>query len=168
MRKTTKDIIFSIFVFAGAITIFLFNYQNPDFWNANIVQVLTLVISIFLSFFLVQRFTDRRRKTDCYEEILNYIQETICLNINIFSNSQEALLLQKSVANKIKHLKDHSFKEVKDDLQYIENEFTELRQLYSNHKQSDAELQSIQHDLTRHKTNISDKIDKIMLTLYDI
>lgn len=168
MKKHTKEIIFIIFVFAGAITIVLLNFRDPDFWSANIVQVLTLVISVFLSFFLVQRFTDKRRKIDCYEEILNNIQETICLNEIIFSNSQEALLLQKSVANKIKHLKDHSFKEVQSDLEYIDNEFTELRQLYSNHQQSSDSLQSIELDLTRHKTNISGKIDKIMLTLYDI
>lgn len=89
-------------------------------------------------------------------------------NSVIFSTNKEALVMQKSVANKIKHLKEHAFAQIKNDIEYIEDQFEELRVLYGNHNQSANELKRVDPDMIRHKTNISDKIDKIKLELYDM
>ena len=110
----------------------------------------------------------KRRKIDCFEHILTEIQKNIDNNTILFSLDNEALTLQKSISNKIKHLQDHSFSQIAKDLEYINDEFTELRELYDNHKQSASSLKQIDSDITRHKANISNKIDKIKLVLYDI
>lgn len=86
----------------------------------------------------------------------------------IFSADKEAIVLQKSVSNKLKHLLDHSFSAVKSDLEYINSEFIELRELYDNHKKSKESLEEIKPDIVRHQVNISDKIDKIRLNLFEI
>lgn len=167
-RKVISNILFICITAIFALLLLFKNLNSTSFWDANFIQILTLTVTATLSFFFVQRLTDKRRKIDCYEHILNEIQSIIDNNTNIFSLSQDALLLQKSIANKIKYLKEHSFAEIKTDLEYIEDQFQELRDLYGNHQTSAADLKSIEPDMTKHKTNISDKIDKIKLELYDM
>lgn len=168
VRKKLSNIIFAVFIF-GIGTFFIYkNYNSASFWNASLIQILTLLVAAGLSFFFVQRLTDKRRKIDCYEHILNEIQNIIDNNPTIFSIDKEALVLQQSVANKIKYLQEHSFSQTKTDLEYIREHFNELRELYGNHKQNYGSLKSIESDMMRHKTNISDKIDKIKLELYDM
>lgn len=163
-----SDKLYILIVLVIASVMIFRNYKYSTFWNANLIQILTITLTAIISFFFVQRLTDRRRKIDCFEHILTEIQNLINNNDVIFSYDKNATNLQKSVANKIKHLKDHGFKEISADLEYINNEFTELRELYDNHNQSVDSLKAITLDLNRHKINISDKIDKIRLSLYEI
>ena len=167
-RKNVSTILFIIILFLISAVLINKNVNSANFWTANFIQILTFIVTSGLSFFFVQRLTDKRRKIDCYEHILNEIQNVIENNTKIFSTEKEALFLQKSTANKIKHLKEHSFPSIKSDLEYIENQFQELRDLYGNHKSNSRELQAISLDMFKHKTNISDKIDKIKLKLYDM
>lgn len=162
------EIIYIVVISLIALVIIIVNLPNEDFWTVNIIQILTFWLTAIISFFFVQRLTDKRRKIDCYEHILTEIQNNINDNGMLFSHTKEALTLQKSIANKIKHLQDHSFSQISKDLKYISDEFTELRELYDNHNQSPSSLSLINSDISRHKANISDKIDKIKLVLYDI
>ena len=167
-HKTVSTLFFVATIIIVSLFLFCKNFNSSNFWTANFIQILTLIVTSGLSFFFVQKLTDKRRKIDCYEHILNEVQNIVENNATIFSVDKEALLLQKSIANKIKYLKEHSFSEIKSDLEYIENQFQELRDLYGNHNSSSYELKNIELDMLKHKTNISDKIDKIKLELYDM
>lgn len=166
-RKRVTNILFSVTAFSISIFLFLKNIKGENFWSASFIQILTLLVTAALSFFFVQKLTDKRRKIDFYLRILDEIQIMVDNSI-IFSTNKEALVMQKSVANKIKHLKEHAFVQIKPDMTYIEEQFEELRDLFGNHNQSDEELKRIEPDMIKHKTNISDKIDKIKLELCDI
>ena len=167
-QKRITNFVFIAIVSAVGIFLIIMNVKNVNFWSASFIQILTLVVTAALSFFFVQKLTDKRRKIDCYQHILSEIQNMIDNNSVIFSTNKEALVMQKSVANKIKHLKEHAFAQIKNDIEYIEDQFEELRVLYGNHNQSANELKRVDPDMIRHKTNISDKIDKIKLELYDM
>lgn len=166
-KTITNFIFFAVIVILTGF-LFLKNYNSATFWTASFIQILTLTVTAILSFFFVQKLTDKRRKIDCYEHILTEIQNVINNDTYIFAISKEALLLQQSIANKIKYLKEHSFTEIKSDLEYIEDQFQELRDLYGNHKSSTFDLEKVNLDMLKHKTNISDKVDKIKLKLYDM
>lgn len=168
MRLRREDIIICIPVCLVSIVMIVKNYMNKLFWSASLLQILTFSFTVILSFMIVQRITDRRRKIDCYDHFLSDIQNIINTDTSIFSLSSNAMNKQKSVANRIKYLCDHSFPQTHADLEYISKEFTELRELYDNHKQNENELKSIEADMNRHKGNISDKIDKLKLVLFDI
>lgn len=166
--KNKFNILFFVITVPIAGFLIFKNWGTENFWDASFIQIATLFVAATLSFFFVQKLTDKRRKVDCFDHVLTEIQNKIDNDIIIFSLNKNALTLQKSIANKIKHLKEHSFPKIKEDLEYIENQFEELRSLYGNHRTSDADLKSVEPDMIRHKTNISDKIDKIKLELYDM
>ena len=89
-------------------------------------------------------------------------------------NKQEQLWLVKHFYTRLKEritdtsILESIMEQIKNDIEYIEDQFEELRVLYGNHNQSANELKRVEPDMIRHKTNISDKIDKIKLELYDM
>lgn len=168
MKIKTKDIIFVIIVVCISVFIAYKNIHNKNFWDTNIIQILTLMLTSIISFFFVQHLTDKRRKIDCIEHIIVEIQHTISNDELIFSANKTAISIQVSIGNRLKHLKDNSFCQVQSDIDYVYNEYIELRELYSNHSQNAESLESIQADMQRHIHNISDKCDKIRLALYEI
>lgn len=60
--------LFGLVVLVVVFVLGLKNYQNANFWDANFVQIITLVMTAVLSFFFVQHLTDKRRKTDLYDK----------------------------------------------------------------------------------------------------
>ena len=163
-RKKITNFLFVVIIVILSGFLISKNYSSENFWTASFIQILTLIVTSGLSFFFVQKLTDKRRKIDCYEHILNEVQNIVENNTKIFSVEKEALLLQKSIANKIKYLKEHSFSEIKSDLEYIENQFQELRDLYGNHSTNIYELKNIELDMLKHKTNIF----KLLLSMFII
>lgn len=169
MGRKIKNYIGIIIIAVISIALLIVNgVKNENFLMANITQILSLLVTAILSVYFVQRLTDKRRKTDCYERILGEIKTAIHDDKAFFSTDREALMLQTSIANKVKHLQEYAFPQIKDDLKYIENEYTELRELYGNHKDSVESLLKIRLDIVRHQSNIDDKIDKIQLMLYEL
>lgn len=170
IKKYFSKITLIIVICFLAIIGFMFFYNlknNNDFLKANFIQLLPLILTVLLSFVFVQRLTDQRRKIDFYQRMLDEIQKIIDTNSDLFSAKPEAIFLQKSVANKILHLQEHSFAKIVDDLNYIDQRFTALRELYAENK-NDLDSETVQRIIRKDKINISDKIDKIKLTLYDI
>ncbi len=141
------------------------NCKTIDFYEANLLQILTFILATMISFSFVQHRTDKRRKVDCIEHIIIEIQNLINNSEILFSLEREALILQSLIANKIKYLKEKGFSQTTPDIDYISSEFEELRSLYANHIQ---DLDTIKEDLNRHKINISTKCDKVRLTLYEL
>lgn len=167
-RKIKKNIGIIVIAIISTILIIVNGIKNEDFLTANITQILSLLVTAIFSVYFVQRLTDRRRKTDCFEQILREIKLGIYDEKTFLSTSREALMFQASIANKIKHLQEYAFSQIKDDLKYIEDEYTELRELYGNHNDSAESLEKIRLDIVRHQNNIGDKIDKIQLMLYEL
>jgi len=144
------------------------NFGNENFWEANLIQILTLLLTSILSFYLVQHLTDKRRKVDCIDHILCEIQCSLETDETIYSDCKEALRKQGTIANRIKLLKEYSFSQIQSEIEYISKEFEETRDLYSNHFQKAEGLEPIIDDINRHKDNIMLKCDKIRIMLYNL
>ena len=63
-------------------------------------------------------------------------------------------------------MKDAGFTDIEGDIEFIETNFENIRDLYSNHNQSEEALQRVKVDIDKHRMNIVDKCSKIRVGLY--
>lgn len=168
MKKKFDKKILIIIIGIVVIVFFVFmNYDNTFFFDATAIELIMLLVGILLTFFYVERRNDKERKNIAIEHLIDSI-EGIVDNPKFctLDENRTALMLHKSCGNKIKYLKDASIKEFKDDIDFISNEFDEIRALYSEHMENENELKMLENDFKRHVQNIRDKCDKIRINLY--
>lgn len=139
------------------------NYEKETFFSASLVDIVTIIIAVFITYALTMSEDDRQRRNQCIEQIVLEI-EALVINESVFSGQKNvALMKQRSCANRIKYLKDAGFEDINSDILFIENHFKEIRDLYSNHQN---DLHSVRTDFERHQNLISDKYNKIRVGLY--
>ena len=159
-----RSIIFGVVLIMAVILVFA-NYKSTTFWEAKITDIITIVLGAVITFFITERMTDKRRRNDCIEHIIMEI-EAFVSDAENFKINKNTLLKQASCANRIKYLKDASFSDIEDDVAFIEQHFSEIRNLYSNHNSSDESLNEVRIDIDRHIDQIVDKCSKIRIGLY--
>lgn len=59
-QKRITNFVFIAIVSAVGIFLIIMNVKNVNFWSASFIQILTLVVTAALSFFFVQKLTDKR------------------------------------------------------------------------------------------------------------
>ena len=167
MKWVKEHLEIIIVVVAILLCIFLIckNYKDPCFFRADIIDILTILIGSIFVIYFSERMTDRRRRNDCIEHIVEEIEQYI-LDDNNYKINKSTFIKHQSCANRIKYLRDASFTDIKDDIEYIQRHFEEIRTLYSNHSNSEEELEAIRVDIDRHRANINDKCSKIRIGLY--
>lgn len=139
------------------------NYKASAFFEASLVDIVTIIIAVFITYVLTMSEGDRQRRNQCIEQIILEI-EALVVNESVFSEQNHvAFMKQRSCANRIKYLKDADFADITADIIFIENHFNEIRDLYSNHKD---DLGSVRIDFEKHQNLISDKCNKIRVGLY--
>lgn len=157
---------FLIIVAIGDTIWLIYNLLNNDkFFEASLMQILTLFVAIFISYFLVQQKNDNRRKVDFINRTLHEVMLLLEDEKLLDSDRKKTLVIQKSIANRLQAIEKNSFKEIKQDMDYVVKEFEEIRELYSNHTDN---LGEVEMDINRHKINISDKCIKIEAELFNI
>ncbi len=144
----------------------IYNCCNKRFFEASFIDIVSIGVIIFFTFYLSENINDTRRRNDCIEHIIMEIQEMVSGPKVFSNNSKSALSTQASCANKIKYLKDGNFKEIKDDIDFISEKFQVIRDLYSDHSQDPNDLGVVQVDFERYQMLINDKCDKIRIELY--
>ncbi len=169
LRSTVKRNPLATITIVSAIAIcallFFKNMRRCNFFSANLVEILTILLGIIVAFYLAEHMTDQRRRNDCIEHVIAEIESFVSKDEN-FSLNASALMKQTSCANRIKYLKDASFPDIKDDITFIETHFIEIRDLFSNHSASDEELKTVKKDIDKHRDCIVDKCCKIRIGLY--
>lgn len=141
------------------------NWKQAEFFAANLTDIITLIVGIVIAVFITERLTDQRRRNDCIEHIVMEI-ESFITNDDNFRIDKSTYIKHGSCANRIKYLKDAGFTDIKGDIEFIESNFENIRDLYSHHNQSDEELLRVKLDIDKHRTNIVDKCNKIRIGLY--
>ena len=151
-------------VFFLCIFLIIKNCTHPDFFIADLTDIITIIVRVIIAGFITERLTDQRRRNDCIEHIIMEIESTITEENNFYSDDRSILSKHTSCANRIKYLKDASFSDVQTDIEFIESHFEEIRNLYSEHKDN---LQGVKPDIDRHRDYIIDKCNKIRIGLYN-
>ena len=146
-----------------ALLLIVKNYKEATFFSASLVDIVTIIIAVFITYALTMSEDDRQRRNQCIEQIILEI-EALVISESVFSEQRNvAFMKQRSCANRIKYLKDAGFEDINNDILFIENHFKEIRDLYSNHQN---DLDSVRSDFEKHQNLISDKCNKIRVGLY--
>ena len=141
------------------------NFSSATFWEASFVDIITIGLAVFVSFYLTENLNDKRRRNDCIEHIIIEIEQMMYED-SMFLHDKKTLIRQASCANRIKYLKNAQFQDIQEDIDFIEREFQEIRDLYSSHNQTEKKLKEVQDDFERHRKLICDKCNKIRVGLY--
>ncbi len=143
------------------------NFEMPEFFKASFVDIITIILAVFITYYLTEKNNNIRRRNDCIEHILLEIEEMINDEI-FFSTNKRALQHQSSCANRIKYIKEAGFYDIQEEINFIAEKFDEIRDLYSNHSQNKNELQKVFIDFEKHRDYICDKCNKIRVEIYKI
>lgn len=172
-RKGTIIIACIIGVVFGALTIYNIFYNSEGFWKISIYHILSLVFVIFISYFLVQKRTDERQKVSMVDKMIEDIQKSVSMDVVVGYETEEdrkqALLYQKSIANRIDYLQKSSVCSViKEDLEYIKKEMESLREFYGNHMNDKSYMEKSTTDFNKYIVNICDKCYAMRLQIYSL
>ena len=165
MNKQPANIIVTIVFLIVGISLAIKNWASEDFWNANIIDLLTVGIGVIVAFLLTQKKEDKRRRDDCIEHIIIEIEDTVNKDSN-FESDRNALMQQTSCANKIKYLIDAGFTDIQADIKFIETQFNAIRDVYSNNNSDKNKLNRVKTDIDYRRRLIIDKCCKIRVGLY--
>ena len=154
-----------LLVLAISCVLIIKNCRDNTFYKANLVNIATLIIAGIITVAISDRNNRRNRRNDCIEHLVLEIEKMVS-DDSAFSKNDMALIVQQSCGNRIKYLKEAGFKDIDDDVEFISTHFEELRLLYSENSQNDAKLNGVKETMQRLRSNISDKCNKIRVSLY--
>lgn len=107
------------------------NYWSDYFWRASLVNIITIFVAGFVTYYLKEQKDDSVRRNACIESIVGEI-ENMVLSTEIMSDSRpKALSKQTACSSRIKYLKDANIKGIQEDIDFIDQHFWQLRDLYS-------------------------------------
>lgn len=161
-KKKVWLILSSILV--GDVALFVVGLKcSKDFWGITLNGILSLNLTALVSVFLVQVLAGQRRKHDFLVKLLdNLIKDLSDEDLLNRNNHVRASILQKSIANKLLYISQACPVKLGTDIEYINNEFDNLRTYYGDHNSTEADDPYYE----RVKTNIGDKIVKLQLELH--
>lgn len=163
----------SIILVIVAITVYNIIF-NCSFWKVSIAQILTLIIAIGVAFFASQYKTDERKQKEHTENLVIKIQKIVLedqfVRFSCEDDTKTITVNNRRISNAIDVLKEYSkrlnSKDIKDDTEYIENEFKQYR-MFVEEKIGDLDyLSKSESILRKYSENISSKCDALVLHLY--
>ena len=157
----------------GATIIGLLVYNavnNKDFWVLSLSQGLTLSIAIIIAFYASQFRNDERKLKEITEKLLyklqKYINSEIFVDVGEFEK-REVLTNNKKISNVIDSIsKCSSSFHIKDDLNYIKDEFKEYKSFVGDHIEDKEYLKKSKAEYQKIASNIDSKCDSIIISLY--
>lgn len=113
-------------------------FKNPDFWKISVGNVLTLLVTLVITFLLTQKMTDERRKKDAVAKILDRLYILVSDPRMVKIQEKETVdfvnIQNRTISNKIscleKFAEDFGFT---DDVNKMKGDFDTYEQLFSDH-----------------------------------
>ncbi len=161
-----------ITVIIFAVAVYSVFSTGSVFFHISVFQVLSLLFVLYITYFLSQRRNDERRKIDIVDKMIFKIQEDVVKSELINYKSEEdksmALLLQKSIANRLEYLNDSKIgSDIKGELEYIIAEVEKMREFYGSHMNDEEYMKKSSNDFRKYIVNISDKCNLMHIKLYE-
>lgn len=140
-------------------------FYNNEFFETSFTTIISIIIAVMVSYFLTQKKTDDRRKSEKIDKLLYKIQEIICDEKFTVVKEQD-LIIHRSVANKIVYLKDNITDEgMKGLINRMEEIFEEYRDFYSNHYKDTEYMEKSTKELANYVSRMDDLCDEIHMKL---
>lgn len=169
-RRIVKYIILIVILaLLGAFAIYNI-ICNDSFFTASLANIITIAIAVFVSFYLVQRWTDERKRKEIFLSLLTKLQSVIEDEnaYNFDAQSKDEITMRKrDISNWIKILEDANPPYIKDeDVKFIREKFDEYSDIIGNHIDDLDALRKLKKDLKRPIDLMESKIVKIELDIF--
>lgn len=145
--------------------------KNTNFFQASIIEIITLLVAIFLSYVFTEKNSNERRLKEALEVIIEKTQMKLNMNVLVKINNEEDLrqvrIIKRSLENNFTLLKENSecFK-IKEDIEYIIQQLENYNSIIDNHINDIEHLSNAEVDLNRYILLIDDKLNQVRVKLY--
>ncbi len=168
--KNSKMLFCFVVVIVAALS-FLMGYninQNTQFLNISASVIINVLVAAGITFYFTQRKHDERKQKEIVATIIlrlqTYLDKECAYKIEDTNNT---LMNNRAINNSIAALKAcGEYKKYKSGLDYIENQFKHYKNLFGNHKHDLEYLKKSEPEFSRFTTNMSSKLEKILVQLY--
>lgn len=170
MKKTTLYVIVGV-IGLSVLLVALYNIKhNENFWDTSATTCISLIIAGGLSFYVVQRQTDRRKQKDIFMQLLGSLKDLTDdeKSYRLVDRSTEEILMQKrAMNNKIAFIKKYSQNfSIERDVLFLEEKHNEYVAVIDGHINDLETLGKLGADLKRPLSLMSQKIFEMMFNLY--
>ncbi len=146
-----------------------FGFYDDSFYEANLVQIITLAIAYFFTYYFTQIKLDVREKKRVLNEYISELDKKINeININMITsqNSKDFMDHMRSIENilyLIEKIKDEY--NITENIDYIKNELNEIKSIVSDHIGNNEELTFSLQTIKRHINLTSAKLKEVLFYL---
>ena len=144
---------------------------NPSFWNCSFANCLTLLVAVFISFFLVQKRADRKNQKDALVKLLNAIQDLAdtkdAYEVHENDDPNTLTMRKRQLSNYAGILKKNADQfGITDEATFINDKVEEYADFLGNHIDDLNYLSHSAKDLRRPLELRDSKIYEIIFKLY--
>lgn len=146
--------------------------KNNNFFKTSFGTCLTLLIALIVSFYLSNKVTDKRRQKEIYINILTKFQ-TLIEDNSLWDYEKEndldlIKMKKRKLNNYINTLKKYeNIYCVKEEIDFIDNRLSEYIEVVGDHIDDSEYLIKSKKELKRPLDLISQKLDEVMMKMYD-
>lgn len=172
-NKLTLPLLAAVILSVAVIIVCLINIcqKNKSFWEMNFSTGLSIIVGIWISFLLVQRQTDIRKKKDALCDLMKSIQNIVTDDDAYLINesiTQESLTMRtRDLNNQLGILKKYGCEfGLDDDISFIEEKTKEYEQIIGDHITDLPHLRKSALELQRPLNLIETRLFDMILKLY--
>lgn len=144
--------------------------NNTDFWDASAVNIITIIIAVVISYFFVQRKSDKRKQKDILLDLISKLQLQVSDEkaFDFTGQTREEILMRnRDISNKINILNEvKDIFSIQEEMDFICKEIEEYLNLIGNHSTDLEYLIKSKQELERPLTLISNKLFEMSINLY--
>jgi len=178
MKSDFRPLNLLIIIPFAAIVVFWTCYSNANpksYFSAPLYSIVTISLGIFVSYYLVQKNTDTRKRSDIAEKLLEQTKgksaELLGLLHNDNVNEERAFVLKRAINNKIENCCNLKLKQsCKEKLLMCKEEVRKLDRAFDNMKTNMANSQdnssACKQEIIKSLEDIEYHCDKIIIDLW--
>ena len=144
---------------------------NDKFWSVTAFDCLSLLIVVGVSFFIVERQTDKRKQKELFISLLEalkvLVEDKASYNFEKISR-EEVLMRMREIRLKLGLIQKYSKKfRIEGDYDFLNEKFKEYETVIDNHPTDMKLLAQLHKELYRPLNLMSQRIFEIMIAMYD-
>ena len=147
------------------------NSGNDEFWSVSAFDCLSLLIAVGVSFFIVERQTDKRKQKELFISLLESLKVLTedKASYDFSGLSQAAVLMRmREIRLKLQLIKNYSEKfGIQRDYAFLNEKYEEYQAIVDNHPSNMDLLTQLHQELYRPLNLMSQRIFEIMIALYN-
>ena len=166
-----RHIVTFIIVLAVLIVAVINCLNNESFWTLSFGGCLTLIVAIYVSYFLVQQKTDERSKKEVLIKLISTIQSTVTDEKACIVNRKEDTLyltmVKRRLSNYLNVLEKYGPDYFKlEDIRFIKEKYDEYDSFIGEHINDVDYLSKSYNDLRRPLDLIDSRLYEMTMNLY--